>query len=267
MLDTLFNPKKAKNHPLQIIIIAMFYTSVSIILSAFIFPEHASLISVMFIVFACLYLTQKTIKKEETIEITTTEKNLLREHKKTIKLFLFLFLGMLISFASWNAILPTDKSQDLFSLQDKTIQGIENTKITGQTISNTKVFSIILSNNLKVLLTTLVISLLYGAGAIFVITWNASILGFVIGTLIKENGIISAPLIYTKYLLHGIPEIASYLTIILGGGILYFFIIKKDFKIPYKRKKTIKDFFILTGIAITLLIIAALIETYISPLI
>ncbi|MDP2925171.1 MAG: hypothetical protein Q8N99_06730, partial [Nanoarchaeota archaeon] len=68
MFNILFNPKKAERHPLEMMLIAIFYSSISILLSIWIFPEHSSLIMVFFTVLSCVYIVQKAIKIEEDKE-------------------------------------------------------------------------------------------------------------------------------------------------------------------------------------------------------
>jgi uncharacterized membrane protein SpoIIM required for sporulation len=139
--------------------------------------------------------------------------------------------------------------------------------ITGEMINQNNFFKIIIFNNFQVIFLSLIISIFYGAGALFIITWNASIMGFVIGDLARERGISLPPTIITKYFLHGIPEMLSYITIILAGGIIYTAIIKKDFTKKDRRNKILLDIGILFTISLILMVSAALIEIYLSSLI
>jgi uncharacterized membrane protein SpoIIM required for sporulation len=267
MFNILFNPKKAQRKTSEIILIAIFYASLSILISHWIFPEFASIISVTFTVFACLYITQGILRKDEHEESIYEEKKLLKKHSKSIKFFLALFIGIVIAFSFWTYILNTSHTNELFSLQNKVINQINEVTITGNVINQNSFFKIIISNNFKIIFVSLIISIFYGAGAIFIITWNASIMGYVIGSLTKEKGLALLPIITTKYFLHGIPEMLSYIVIILAGGIIYTSIIKGNFTKKEKRKKLIIDVGILTGISLILMFFAALIEIYISPLI
>ena len=42
-------------------------------------------------------------------------------------------------------------------------------------------------NNIRVLFLCIIFAFIYGAGAIFILTWNASIVGVAIGNLIREG--------------------------------------------------------------------------------
>lgn len=260
MFKILFNPKKAERHPIEMVFIGIFYSSLSILLSAHLFPEYSSLVMVFLTVLSCLYVVQGAIRIEEGNEKSyKSEEWLLKKHSRLLIFLLFLFLGFVISFAFWSVVLSDEKVSVLFEMQSSVVEGIRSMAGTGKAIGNDSFF-IILFNNFKVLLISLVLAFFYGAGAIFIITWNASVMGFVIGNLAKKTlGLVALPIAFTKYFLHGIPEMLAYLTVALAGGIIYISIAKKDFFEPGKAKKILIDVFILFLISVFLLVIAALI--------
>jgi len=266
MFKLLFNPKKAERRPIEMMFIGIFYSSLSILISSWIFPDYASLIMVFFTVISCLYVVQGAIRLEEDKEVNyKTERWLLKEHFRILGFLLFLFIGFVISFAFWTIVLPSDKVNLLFSLQASVVDGIRSMTVTGGLIGG-NTFSLILLNNLKVLLISLILAFFYGAGSILVLVWNASVMGFVIGEFARETlGILSLPIAFTRYFLHGIPEMLAYLTIALAGGMLFVFISRRDFLKPGRIKRMIIDTLVLVGISIVLLIVAGLIEVFISP--
>lgn len=268
MFNILFNPKKAERHPFEMMLIGIFYSSISILLSAWIFPEYSSLIMVFFTVLSCLYVVQGAIRIEEDKEQEfKSESWLLREHYKALSFFLFLFIGFVFSFAFWTFVLPNEKVSVLFSLQESVVEGIKSIIATGK-VSSKGTFFMIFFNNFKVMLISLIFAFFYGAGAIFVLAWNASVMGFVIGNLARNTlGFIALPVAFTKYFLHGIPEMLAYLTTALAGGIIYIAIWGGDFLKQGEAKRIIIDASVLIVISLVLLLIAALIEVYISPFI
>jgi len=268
MFNILFNPKKAERHPLEMMLVGIFYSSLSILMSIWIFPEYSSLVMVFLTVLSCLYVVQGAIRVEEDKEDDfKSESWLLKEHYKALSFFLFLFLGFVFSFAFWTFILPSEKIAVLFSLQDSVVEGIKSAVATGK-VSSEGTFLIIFFNNFKVMFISLIFAFFYGAGAIFILAWNASVMGFVIGNLAKNTlGIMALPVAFTKYFLHGIPEMLAYLTTALAGGIIYIAIWRGDFLKQGKIKRIIIDTVDLIAISIFLLLIAALIEIYISPFI
>jgi len=264
----LFNPRKAQRHPLEFMLIAIFYSSLSVIIGSWIFPEYASLIIVALSVFSCLYVVQGAIRAEEAKERNyKTEGWLLQRHKKTLKFLLLLFIGFVISFALWTFFLPTDQISTLFSLQDSTVENVKASVGTGSAVNQGSLLTII-GNNLKVSFISLIFALLYGAGALFIIIWNASVMGFVIGDLARNAfGIASLPIAFIKYFVHGIPEVLAYLTMALAGGIIYVAAWEGDFHDPGRRKTIIRDTLTLVLISVGLILISALIEVFITPLI
>lgn len=266
--NILFNPQKAQRHPLEFVFIAIFYSSISILIGSWIFPEYSSLIIIALSVFSCLYVVQGAIRAEEAKERDyKSEGWLLRRHQKTLKFLLFLFVGFVISFSLWTFFLPTDHVETFFDLQISTVENVRASAGTGSAVNQGNLLTII-GNNLKVSLISLIFALLYGAGFLFIIIWNSSVMGFVIGDLAKNAfGIASLPIAFIKYFIHGIPEILAYLTISLAGGIIYVAAWQGDFQKQGRRKTIIRDTLTLILISIGLILISALIEVFITPLI
>lgn len=263
--NLVFNPKRARRHPLEIIVLAFLYTSISMFLSLWIFPTYSSLMMIFLSVISCLYLAQGIYIQEEKKERKKVdETSLLRAHFKTLIFFIALFLGFLFAFIFWILVLPEPTVSTLFSLQKANVPQIQ--EITGNTVYyNT--FSAIFFNNIRVMFLSLLFALFYGAGAIFILAWNASILGFVIGNLVKNVwGLAALPIAVTKYFVHGIPEMFAYFAAALAGGILFVALLRGEIG-GDKARRMFFDFFILIGAAILILIGAALIETFISPFI
>jgi uncharacterized membrane protein SpoIIM required for sporulation len=137
-------------------------------------------------------------------------------------------------------------------------------QITGQEIkSSLSSVSSILANNFLVMITILVFSLLFGAGAIFILAWNASVIGVAIG-LFSQGAITQVPASLLRYLVHGIPEIAAYFVAALAGGIISVAIIKHGFG---KKKfwRVMRDSLDLIIIALVILILAAILEVFLTP--
>ncbi len=268
MYNILFNPKKAERHPIEMMLVGFFYASLSILLSVWIFPEHSSLVMVFLTVLSCLYVVQGAVKREESNELDYKDEGwLLKHHWKVLVLFMFLFLGFVFAFSFWTFVLPVEKVSLIFNMQESVVAGIREMVTTGK-VTSSEAFSIILVNNMKVLFISLVFAFFYGAGAIFILSWNASVMGFVIGDLARDSlGFVALPIAFTKYFLHGIPEMLAYLTTALAGGIIYVALWKGDIVKQGRLKRLVIDSIILIFISIILLVVSALIEVYVSPLI
>lgn len=276
VLESLTGVKGAENNPKKMLMLGILYASIAVFLSFWIFKEEASLVMVSLTVFACIPLIYNTIKYEESIDLKS-KKGVFETHKKALSYFVFLFLGFIIAFSVWYIFLPKEQVAELFSTQISTINAI-NSKITGGSLFSTYFLQIIL-NNFKVLLFAVLFSFFYGAGAIFILTWNASVISAAAGIFIRNNlekyaesagfvklatylGIFSVGIL--RYLTHGIFEILAYFMGGLAGGLISVAVIRHDFD-SKEFKKVMRDSLKLIIIAILIIILAGFIETFITP--
>ena len=285
MFESLINPKKAERHPWELLFIGFFYASLSILIADLlflknnVFSEHLSILIVMFTVMFCIPFMYYIIKLEEKKDSTVkTERLLIKEHGKALSAFTFLFLGILIAMVFWFLVLPSGLTIKNFEAPVKTycsinmpydIAGCMKFASTGVTLSKQSVgfneglgrMSAILTNNLYVMLFALLFSFMFGAGAIFILTWNASVIASAVGMLAKTSGVHTA---FLRYLVHGIPEVIAYFTAALAGGIISVAVIRHD----YKSKEfygILEDSLDLILIAFFVLIIAAILEVFVTP--
>ncbi len=272
VLESLLNPKKARENPKRIILIGFLSTIVSAILALWIFPSRSSFAMVFLTVMAVLPLIVTLIRQEELQDEKNLRKEkhiLIREHKDIFLIYINLFLGMVLGFTFMFVLLPPNTVTDLFEDQVTTIASIR-----GSATSGTDLLVIIIINNLKVLFFCLLFSFIYGSGAIFILTWNASVISAAIGDLIRlslQNVSELAyfhiiPLSFGRFLIHGIPEIGAYLLGGIAGGIISTAVIRNKVSKKY-FSKIILDSADLIVLAVLLLFFAALVEVSISPLI
>jgi len=266
MFDFLINLKNSENKFLEVTLVSFFYTSLSILISLWIFPKYSSLAMVFISVLPMIYILQRALKIEEIKEKDyASEEWLLKEHLNKLLLFFFLFLGFVFAFSLWAFLLSPEKSTNVFEIQKEAVMSVN--AFTGNSVLSGD-FIKILSNNIKVMSLALIFAIFYGAGAIFILAWNASVMGFVIGNLARETfGLLALPLAFLKYLIHGIPEMFAYLTAAMAGGILFIAFLKGDLLKKGKTKRIIIDVSAMILLSLVLLVISALIEIYISPLI
>ncbi len=280
VLESIINPFKAERHPFELFLIGFIYTTVGLFLGIWLFKEHAGLVSVFFTTMAALPLFYHTMKYEEKKDIIIKkESELLVEHSKALLFFILFFLGCTVAYSVWYSFLPPKLSYEVFSIQADTITKI-NQKVTGLTFNDQfNSFLSIFFNNVNVMVFALFFSFIYGSGAIFILSWNASVIGVAVGNFFRINlaeiayftGNYSVYnyfkvfyLSFFRYAIHGIPEVLAYFIAGLAGGIFSAAIIRRDFA-PKKIDIVIKDCFILLIIAVTIVFFAALIEVYVTP--
>ncbi len=280
VLESLINPFKAEKKPGEMIALGFIYFLIAVFLSFLIFPNQPSLIAVFLTVIACIPLMYNLLIFEESKDIAMdSERGILKEHAKAIKVFLYLFIGITLSVVLLYVVLDSSITSPLFKAQMDTINTINKGGISPQLLNSTRssIFTKILLNNLQVLLFTLLFSFLYGAGAIFIITWNASVIGVAVGNFIKKElvAITSNSLLFAnfqavsmgflRYFLHGIPEMVSYFIAALAGGILSISLIRKEY-MTQRFQKVLLDSLNLLMLSIAILVIAALLEVYVTPI-
>lgn len=267
VFESILSPRIVRKKPWKMLILGLIYSSAAIILSLWIFPDDPSISMVFLTTIAGVPLLVSVLKIEEREDYKKKQYPLIGNHKDVLGIIFFLFIGLLISYTAWYLLLPSDISAKVFSTQTNTIKSINN-NIQGGYIQ-TELLKVILANNFKVLMFCLIFSLLYGAGALFIITWNASVLGTAIGNAISINisdtlsYFHAIPLGFGQYLLHGIPELIAYFIAGIAGGIISAAVIRYKPK-SKKFKEVLIDSIDLIILASIILIAGGLIEVFIS---
>jgi uncharacterized membrane protein SpoIIM required for sporulation len=268
VLEALINPIQAERKPWETFFAGFLYSTIAIIASLFLFKEYSSMVMIALTTMVSVPLIYGAIKLEEKKDLRIEKEAILfKEHGKALAFFIFLFMGYVLSFSLWYVLLPASTAKTLFDAQISTITAI-NSPATGNMFNISSTVGKIFLNNIKVLIFCLIFAFLYGFGSIFILTWNASVLAAVIGSLIKESAgsYLFAPIILLKYSLHGIPEIAAYFLAGLGGGIISIAVIRHDLGTK-QFKHVLIDSLDLILVSVVILLGAALIEVFISPLI
>jgi uncharacterized membrane protein SpoIIM required for sporulation len=287
VLEDLIHAKFAEQQPLLVLPLAFLYTSVALFVALWIFPSSAAIVAVFLMTIAAmpLFLDIVVFEKQKEEGSRSYFRDILKFGKankeKLLPFFIYLFLGMALAIATWFVVLPSNMLNDLFHVQLNTIKEINLSLSSGSAVFSS-FFSAILANNLKVLAFSVLFSFIYGAGAMFILAWNASVIGVAIGDAIRSSlaaaskitggaiGFVSYSSAVSvgllRYLVHGIPEILAYFIGALAGGMLSIAIAHQEFSTD-KFRKTSMDVACLVGLAALLLIVSALIEVSISPLI
>jgi len=283
MLESLINPKKAERRPWEMFFVGLVYASLSILLVRWFFSgnEILSKSSGILIVTFCVmfslpfmyFMIKREEKEDENIE---GFRDVWRVHNDAIRAFMWLFFGFLIAFSFWYIFL---QDTNLFNAQVGTycqinspsnVNGCIGEYIPGTTISGAAGISsplrflAILQNNLLVMIFTLIFSLVFGAGAIFILAWNASVISASIGIFTKYNWT-EIPLGLARYMIHGFPEIAAYFIAALAGGIFGVGIVRHGIK-DHRFLKVAQHVIMLILIAIVFLVVAGLMEVYLTPI-
>lgn len=282
MLEMLISPRKGERHPWEMFFVGLLYASVAILLVNWIFSndpvlsKYSGILVVTFTVMFSMPFVYYTIKMEEKKAVQHMGMfKLLKEHRRALWAFLWLFMGFVVAFSFWYALLPTSQS---FKAQIETYcainrpgsydqclsqytgaQGVQQTAFAG----NKERLFLIFANNIYVLIFTLVFSLLFGAGVIFILAWNASVIAAAIG-IFTNSKLSELPTGLLRYMGHGLPEIASYFIAALAGGIISVAVIRHEAGTE-KFWEVLQDSLNLVILAVVVLFLSALMEVFITP--
>ena len=283
MLESLINPKRAEKGPWKMFFIGLLYASLSVLLVHFlfkddsIFAKFSGLLVVLFCVMFSLPFMYYSIRNEE-IEDEEVEglRGVLKVHSDAILAFMWLFFGFIIALSVWYIIL---QDSNLLNIQIETYCSINNPgdisgcvsdyaftgeAVSSEGLSNEMRFLSIVGNNFGVMIFTLLFSLIFGAGAIFILAWNASVISAAIGIFTKYN-LQEVPFGILRYMIHGFPEIAAYFITALAGGIFGFGVARHKVG-DEKFLRVLGNVLVLVTIALIILMIAALMEVYLTPI-
>ena len=283
MLEMLVNPAKAERSPWEMFFVGAFYATIALILVKWIFSgdpvlsKYSGILVVTFTVMLTLPFIYYAIKNEEEKDLRVKGfMNLLKEHNKALIYFMFLFIGFIVAFSFWYIVFA--EGNQSFTAQIETYCMINKPAYFDEcvseygvnTVSKTTAFLTakdkivnIFANNIYVLIFTLVFSLIFGAGAIFILAWNATVISAAIGIFSKAS-VANLPIGLARYMIHGIPEIGAYFAGALAGGIVSIAVIRHDVH-SEKFWVILQDSLNLVILSVVLLFIAALIEVFITP--
>jgi uncharacterized membrane protein SpoIIM required for sporulation len=285
MLERIISLKTSEKYPWKMFFIGIVYASLSLLLVHWFFRNDASLseASGMIVVLFCImfslpymyFIIRREEKEDETIEGFF---GVWKAHKDAIYALMLLFIGFIVAFSFWNVILQ-DSNLLNFQIQtycqinnpsnldncisEYSFRELENSIGTGAATKEMRLFAII-ENNIYVMIFTLLFSIIFGAGAIFILVWNASVIAAAVGIFAKYQ-LSELPLGIARYMIHGFPEIAAYFITALAGGIFGVGILRHGIK----NKKTIRiieNSILLLFISLIILFFAGIIEVYVTPL-
>lgn len=267
VFESLVLPSQAESKPAEMLIYGMLITSISILVAYYIFPSAASIVFLFFVTLAAVPTAAKILEDEEELDEAAEKIDLgfLERHGRVIEVYGFLFLGILLATSFWFSVLPQTMSEYLFANQIQTIETINGA--TGYA-TGTGGFWTIFANNFRVAFIAFIASFFFGTGGIFILAWNASVIGVFVSLVARQfSKAYMYPLFFGhvdalfSIALHGVPEVVAYFIAAIAGGILSVGLIrgKHDAKI-------MKDSLILFGASIIFLAGAAALEAYITPI-
>ena len=266
VFESLLNSSDVERSPWEMLFYGVIVTSVSLWTAYFIFPDASSLVFLFLITIAAFPVMYNVLKDEEEEDerMDGADPSFFERHNKVIWVYSYLFLGVIIGASFWYSVLPASQTSVMFAQQITTIGAIQGA--TGQATYGGS-FMPILLNNVKVTFIAFIMSFFFGTGALFIITWNASVIAVFLSRTAIELSHTGTSLImghfaaFFSIALHGIPEVVAYFIAGIAGGILSIGIIKGT-----KDGLIIRDALMLFSMSVFMLVIAAGIEAFITPI-
>jgi uncharacterized membrane protein SpoIIM required for sporulation len=251
VLEKLISPDHYRNSYFKSTLFGILITVIGLTLGYNLFPNDASLASIFFILIAAVPFFRTLMVQEERAEKTSHNlRQMLSRNKYAFEYFFFFYAGIFITYFVGALVLPDQMHSALFGNQF----GVFSSVLGGFASQNH--FYAILFNNLKIVILALILSLIYGAGALMILTWNASVLG----VFLAAQG---ANL--WKFLPHASLEFLGFFAASIAGGILSAGIENHDIN-SKNFKHVFQDAAVLTIGGLIVILIAAYVEVYIFPI-
>lgn len=262
VLESLFPARLVEKRPEDMLILSLIISLVSIFIANMVFPEYAGVIIPLFITIAMTPLIYNIFSIEEDIERKKARKeiklNFMQRHGETIWLFTLFFIGNFLAIFFIAIISPESFLASTFSPQISAIEAIAPSTTAALAPPT---LELIIWNNLRVMVFSFLLSFLIGTGALFILSWNASILAIYLGAFIRKG-------LYDQFLLrtvgiipHAPIEIGAYFLAGIAGGILSVGIIRERLK-SKAFFLVFKDSLIMLFLAVLAVIIGAFVEVY-----
>lgn len=259
VLEKLVPLKVALRNPWWMFLIGGIVSVICLVVSFIVFKDSVGMFATLLITIAMTPFMVNLTRYEEAKEEGLAENNLnidfgiFQRYSDILKIYTAFFCGMILSLSVIYIIVPENTAKSLFKNQLDEITAIRGKATAIDT------FQKIVMNNIGVFFLAFLFSFLFGAGAIFILAWNASVLSAAIGELAKSiGGLRTLPLAVMMFFPHGSLEILAYFIGGIVGGIISVAITRKTSKrfwpIAFDGLK-------LMSISIVLILIAGLLET------
>lgn len=256
VLEKLVSVKTAEKKPYLLFLFGIAVSLSCVLISYSVFQSSIGMFTTFLITIAVTPFMVNLLRYEEAREEELYQHrrdiSLIKRHRNILLIFSIFFISIVFSYSILYLILPENLSQKIFEDQINEINAIRGSFASPDT------FLKIVTNNVGVLFLSFLFSFIFGAGAIFILAWNASVLAVAIGMLAKSIGGIKAlPLAALVFFPHGSLEILAYFIGAIAGGLISAALTRRKPKwILFIFRDSIK----LLAISIILLFIAGIIE-------
>lgn len=254
-------------------VLGVIYSIVGVLIASILFPGDPALVAVAFtsmLLLPEMYKIFSIEERKESIERRVSFTSLWKDDIEVVRIYLFLFLGILLVYSIGTIVLPSFQTNLLFreQLEIRFGQNFAGQAIFGGAFSS-NLFYGLLSNNFLVLMACFILALLAGDGAIFLITWNASVWGAIFGITAEGAALFSGQntfLLFAMIMLivfpHMILEAISYFLAAISGSVISKDVLLEEFA-SHRFFEVFGMNLYLLFFALVFLVIGALVETWV----
>jgi uncharacterized membrane protein SpoIIM required for sporulation len=263
VLESIYPVKKVIRNPVDMFIFSIIISFASIFLADLIFPGASTgKIITLFITVGVTPMIYGIFRQEEEIEREEAEHRIhekfFERYEEPIWLFTLFFLGTFIAILIFSVFSPEVYVTSVFEDQ---LAEIARVSSIGGSFIISDMLELIITNNLRVMGLSFLLSFLIGSGAIVILSWNASILALYLASFVRK-GLITEFLVRSISLIpHAPVEIAAYFLAGIAGGVLSVGIIREKL-LSREFLLVFRDSLILMGLAVLAVLVGAFIEVF-----
>jgi len=264
-----------RENPKHLMISGFLYSTIAILIASAIFPRSPSMVVVAFMTLPCVFIFTQYFRELRVHEIHSKSNwDIFRMNFKLAENYLFLFLGMAIGVTVWFSILPKEMLSNIFAEQIWNLEQLGRVThlATGSAVGG-GLLQEIAYNNIRLVLLCCILSFVFGAGSLFILSWNASVIGVAIGSIIYRLKTVGAATEFaffnglamgvSYFALHLIPEVLAYFYGAIAGAFISAAVMRyKPFSKESNKLLTIAGGLFL--VAVGFILIGTFIEVFIS---
>lgn len=265
-------------------ILGIVYSIIALLIASVLFPGDPALVAVAFtsmLLLPEMYKIFAIEERQQSMEQKVSFLSLWRDDIEVVRIYFFLFLGIILVYSVGSMALDTFQANSLFREQMEIrfcgggncdLNAVSGQAIAGQATSGifgSQLLLSLLSNNFLVLLACFILALLAGDGAIFLITWNASVWGAIFGITAKNAALFSGqhPLYLFAIIMlvvfpHMMFEGISYMLAAISGSVISKDVLFEDFSSSRFWEVFGFNLYLLL-FALVFLVLGALVETFV----
>src|SRR3989339_1144439 len=254
-------------------ILGIIYSIIGILIASVLFPGDPALVAVAvtsLLLLPEMYKIFSIEERQESVEQKVNMRELWKDDISVVKIYIFLFLGIILVYSIGAMLLPNLQANNLFreQLEIRFGQGFSG-QASFSGFFSSDLFYDLLSNNFMVLIACFILALLTGDGAIFLITWNASVWGTIFGFTAKtaaefsgQSPIAVFGLVMLVVFPHMMLEAISYFLAAISGSVISKDVLLEEF--ASERFMEVFGFNLyLLLFGLVFLVLGALVETFV----